>query len=132
MSQNIFFLDHGFPNQNHPNLEFQLEDLHKSIRPDLLKSLQKSKQTDKIKHVFDIETFTKMEQDIKNFVLECKKRRKSNILPTIHQVCTFYCSDLELELNIIYCICKDVMIFLLHEIFIVFKENIKERWVGGI
>ena len=83
-----FFLDHGFPNQNHPNLEFQLEDLHKSIRPDLVKSLQKSKQLDKIKHVFDFETISKMENDIKDFVLESKKRQKGHLLPTIHQVYT--------------------------------------------
>merc|ERR1712168_48758 len=79
------FPNHGFPNQNHPNLEFQLEDLHKSIRPDLLKSLQKSKQLDKIKHIFDFETISKMEKDIKNFVSECKNRQKGSILPSIHQ-----------------------------------------------
>jgi len=79
------FPNHGFPNQNHPNLEFQLEDLHKSIRPDLFKSLQKSKQLDKIKHIFDFETISKMENDIKDFVSECKKRQKGHLLPTIHQ-----------------------------------------------
>ena len=84
----LYILDHGFPNQNHPNLEFQLEDLHKSIRPDLLKSLQKSKQLDKIKHIFDFETISKMENDIKDFVSECKKRQKGHLLPTIHQVYT--------------------------------------------
>ena len=46
---NIFLLEHGFPNQNHPNLEFKLEDLHRSIKPDLLKSLQQSKQNEQEK-----------------------------------------------------------------------------------
>jgi len=83
---NHAFPKHGFPNQNHPNLEFKLEDLHRSIKPDLLKSLQQSKQNDKIKHVIDIKTISKMEKDIDDFVLECKKRKKGVILPTIHKV----------------------------------------------
>lgn len=82
---NHAFPKHGFPNQNHPNLEFKLEDLHRSIKPDLLKSLQQSKQNDKIKHVIDIKTISKMEKDIDDFVLECKKRKKGVILPTIHK-----------------------------------------------
>ena len=77
---------HGLYNQDHQNLEFQLNKLHKSIRPDLKKSIQGSKQATKIREVIDIKSIVKLEDDIHNFVMECRKRNKRGILPTIHQV----------------------------------------------
>jgi hypothetical protein len=77
---------HGLYNHDYQNLEFQLHKLHKSIRPDLKNSLQGSKQATKIREVIDIKSILKLEDDVHNFVLECRKRNKRGILPTINQV----------------------------------------------
>ena len=60
--------------------------MHKNIKPDLLRSLEWSKQATKIREVIDIESINKLEDDINKFVLESKKRQKGHVLPAIKQV----------------------------------------------
>ena len=67
--------------------EYGMEQtLHQSIRPDLVKSLHESKRMSKIRQIIDADSIEKLEEDIHEFVVECKKRNKRMLLPTIHQV----------------------------------------------
>ena len=74
------------PKSVYQNLELHLHQMHKNIRPDLLRSLERSKQSTKISEIIDTKTLNKLENDIHSFVLECRKRNKRNLLPAIHQV----------------------------------------------
>ena len=40
----------------------------------------------KIRQIIDADSIEKLEKDIHEFVVECKKRNKRMLLPTIHQV----------------------------------------------
>lgn len=82
----MFLLGHGYSSQNYQNLEIQMQQVHNSIRPDLLRSLDPSKQSTKIKNVIDSKSTIELEENIGRFVLECKKRNRRNVLPAIQQV----------------------------------------------
>ena len=80
------FLGHVYSSQNYQNLEFEMEQMINSIRPDLLRSLEPSKQGTKVNSIIDSKTIFDLEQNISKFVLECRKRDRRNTLPAIQEV----------------------------------------------
>ena len=82
----LFLLGHGFSSQAYQNLEFEMEHVINSIKPDLLRSLEPSKQSTKVNSIIDSKSIFDLEQNISKFVMECRKRHRRNILPAIQEV----------------------------------------------
>ena len=63
-----------------------MQKVHSTIRPDLIQSIESSKQSTHIRNIIDERSIIELEENINKFVQESRKRNRRNALPAVQQV----------------------------------------------